>query len=75
MNRRTFLNRTLAFSAAAGLGQWTARAEAKGSKMRLGLVTYLWGKDMDLQTLIHSCEKAGLLETKGKQGYCNNTRI
>lgn len=29
--------------------------------MRLGLVTYQWGKDWDLPTLIANCEKAGLL--------------
>ena len=28
--------------------------------MRFGLVTYLWGKDMDLPTLIDVCEKAGI---------------
>lgn len=29
--------------------------------MKLGLVTYLWGKDMDLPTLISTCEKSGIL--------------
>lgn len=28
--------------------------------MQFGLVTYLWGKDMDLPTLIDTCEKSGL---------------
>lgn len=28
--------------------------------MRLGLVTYLWGKDMDLPTLIKACEASGV---------------
>ena len=28
--------------------------------MQFGLVTYLWGKDMDLPTLIEACEKSGL---------------
>jgi sugar phosphate isomerase/epimerase len=28
--------------------------------MQLGLCTYLWGKDWDLQTLLTNCEKAGL---------------
>ena len=28
--------------------------------MRMGLVTYLWGKDMDIPTLISSCQKSGL---------------
>ena len=30
-------------------------------KMRLGLVTYQWGRDWDLPTLIANCEKTGLL--------------
>jgi len=29
--------------------------------MRLGLVTYLWGKDFDLPTLLDVCEKSGAL--------------
>jgi len=33
----------------------------RGGKMRPGLVTYLWGKDWDLETLITNCEKAGML--------------
>lgn len=29
--------------------------------MNLGLVTYQWGKDWDLPTLLANCEEAGLL--------------
>ena len=32
-----------------------------GSKMKIGLVTYQWGKDWDLPTLIANCEKTGFL--------------
>ncbi|MHC4623004.1 MAG: sugar phosphate isomerase/epimerase family protein [Planctomycetota bacterium] len=32
-----------------------------GSKMRLGLVTYLWAKDWDLSTLIKNCETTKVL--------------
>lgn len=35
--------------------------EKKGCKMRLGLVTYLWGQDWDLPTVIANCEKSGIL--------------
>ncbi len=46
---------------ALGLG-WSAVARAAGaSKMRFGLVTYLWGKDMTLPELISACERSGLL--------------
>lgn len=33
----------------------------KGSKMKLGLVTYLWGKDWDVPTIIRNCEKSKVL--------------
>jgi sugar phosphate isomerase/epimerase len=33
----------------------------RGSKMRVGLVTYLWGKDWDLPTLIRNCERTRVL--------------
>lgn len=40
--------------------------------MRLGLVTYLWGKDMDLPQLIAACEASGIkgveLRTEHKHG-------
>jgi len=61
MTRRQWLNTTMA---AAALGLATPRAFAQGapgSKMRFGLVTYLWGKDWDLPTLIANCEKTGVL--------------
>jgi len=31
------------------------------ARIKFGLVTYLWGKDMDLPTLIEACERSGLL--------------
>ena len=34
--------------------------DAVGNDMSFGLVTYQWGKDMDLPTLIDTCEKSGL---------------
>jgi hypothetical protein len=36
-------------------------AEKPGSKMKIGLVTYLWGQDWDLPTLLTNCEKAKIL--------------
>lgn len=58
-SRRSFLVTTGLASCAV----WTAgRAAwgAPGEKMRLGLVTYLWGRDWDLPTLIANCEKSGM---------------
>jgi sugar phosphate isomerase/epimerase len=38
-----------------------AAAPQKGGKMHLGLVTYQWGKDWNLPTLIRNCQKSGVL--------------
>jgi sugar phosphate isomerase/epimerase len=60
-DRRDFLRLSLA----GGLGAltmpgWAAKESIRdsASKMRFGLVTYLWGRDLDLPTLITTCEKA-----------------
>lgn len=60
--RREFIKQTAGLAAGAmALGaSAAARAAAPGSKMNFGLVTYLWGKDWDLPTLIANCEKAGV---------------
>lgn len=63
MNRRSFLRMSAlaggALSVASGFTP--LRAAAKGAKMRFGLVTYQWGRDWDLPTLIANCGKAGVL--------------
>ena len=66
--RRSFLKQSLNVGGAmfaAELGALEALAVAlpsgyrqSGSLMRFGLVTYLWGKNWDLPTLIRNCEKA-----------------
>jgi sugar phosphate isomerase/epimerase len=65
-SRRDFLKESVGFGAAAlaagPLGELLAlAAAAPGSKMKLGLVTYLWGQDWDLPTVIANCEKTGVL--------------
>lgn len=61
-NRRNF-NKSMAL---AGLGALVAPhsllniESLKKSDMKLGLVTYLWGKDWGLETLIANCEKTKL---------------
>jgi sugar phosphate isomerase/epimerase len=61
--RREFLRTSTAAAAALSAGPLAADsvlgADKPGSKMRIGLVTYLWGQDWDLPTLIANCEKAG----------------
>ena len=45
-------------------------APKPGSAMRFGLVTYQWGRDWDLPTLIENCEKTRVLgvELRTTQG-------
>lgn len=67
-DRRQFLQTSVGIAAAgllpASLHQGSCRAEPAQrppSKMRFGLVTYQWGADWDLPTLLANCEKAGAL--------------
>ncbi|MDB5343912.1 MAG: xylose isomerase [Schlesneria sp.] len=64
-SRREFLGATaVGASLFATLGQprvGVAQDEKKGADIRFGLVTYQWGKDWDLPTLIANCAKAGCL--------------
>lgn len=62
--RREFLKSSMVLGAglttAGPLGR-LARGMEAGPGLRLGLVTYLWGQDWNLPTLIGNCEKAGVL--------------
>ncbi len=74
IRRRTFLRSSLAagLAASAVSPQLLSAATTVESKMKFGLVTYLWGQNMDLPTLISSCEKSGLggveVRTEHKHG-------
>ena len=63
--RRKFITTSIAATAALSLLPRYAEALDTGKtpaqKMQLGLVTYLWGKDMDLPTLLDVCEKSGVM--------------
>ena len=62
--RREFIRHTAALGASALLAGTLPEALAAGkpgSKMRFGLVTYLWAKDWDLPTLIANMEKSRVL--------------
>ncbi len=65
MSRRDFLGvAAVGMGVAAGTLGRTRLAlaqEKKGADIRFGLVTYQWGKDWDLPTLIANCSKAGVL--------------
>ncbi|MBN1480559.1 sugar phosphate isomerase/epimerase [candidate division KSB1 bacterium] len=64
--RRDFLKTSLATSisfTALGFSTCSAQKETikSGAGMQFGLVTYLWGKDWDLPTLITNCETTDVL--------------
>lgn len=62
LGRRDFLLQSSAIAAAAALPTvWTGRALADSPPgLAFGLVTYQWGNDWDLPTLIENCTKAGV---------------
>ena len=39
----------------------SAEKKLPNTKMKLGLCTYLWGKDWDIPTLIKNCKSSGIL--------------
>jgi hypothetical protein len=62
IHRREWLaNATLGLSALAlTANSVLGSSDDKVSKPKFGLVTYLWGKDMDLPTVIKACQHAGM---------------
>ena len=61
-DRRTFLKETTLLAGATIFSGMAFAHEptAKKSAIKLGMVTYLWGKDWDLPTLIKNCADTGL---------------
>ena len=64
-SRRSFLQSGLA-AAGASLAvsnrrQCQAAPSVNRTKLRFGLVTYMWGADWDLPTLLENCEKTNVL--------------
>jgi len=76
MNRRKFLTKTSLASTALVLPGLIRRGEySAAAKMKLGLVTYLWGKDMDIPTLIKSCEASGLGGVELRVDHAHGVRL
>ncbi len=61
-NRREFIRNLSVISALAAFpaGVMGSQGNFKGSKMKLGLVTYLWAKDWDIPTIITNCTEANI---------------
>lgn len=60
-NRRHFINTVLGTSIAGFAAAQESKLSYKGENIQYGLVTYMWGADWDLPTLIANCEKADVL--------------
>lgn len=74
-NRRQFLQAATLAALSSGVPLGNAQksfAASSGSDLKLGLVTYQWGKDWDIPTLIKNCTEAGFrgveLRTEHKHG-------
>jgi len=66
LTRRSFLKQTAAVGLAASLADklsapLACAAERSPADIKFGLVTYQWGRDLDLPTLLKNLEAAGLL--------------
>ena len=59
-SRRHFLHTILGTSAAAAFAA-DAKLSYKGENIQFGLVTYMWGADWDLPTLLKNCDAAQVL--------------
>ena len=59
-SRRHFIHTVLGASAASAFAA-DAKLTYKGENIQFGLVTYQWGKDWDLPTLIKNCETTKVL--------------
>lgn len=60
-SRRHFIHTVLGTSAASIAFSADSKLSYKGENIQFGLVTYQWGKDWDLPTLIKNCEAAKVL--------------
>jgi len=61
LSRRLFVKKSLTLGIGlSAINCFSGFSNPVYTRMRLGLVTYQWGKDWDLPTLIANCEKAGL---------------
>jgi len=77
-SRREFLKQSGLLGSAVALNTtllgYPLRAGAE-TKMKLGLVTYLWGKDWDLPTLIANCEKSNLAGVELRTEHAHGVEI
>lgn len=59
-DRRHFISTLLGASVAGFAAAQSSGLSANGENMQFGLVTYMWGADWDVPTLIENCSEAGV---------------
>jgi hypothetical protein len=67
--RRDFIKGVSLTALALALSGKQSAFGAKKPKIKIGLVTYQWGKDWDLPTLITNCEKSKVLGVELRTGH------
>jgi sugar phosphate isomerase/epimerase len=76
LSRRQFIQKSLGAGVAlAFLNDLPGLMEKSPAGMHLGLVTYQWGRDWDLPTLIANCEKSGLLGLELRVDHAHKVEI
>jgi len=76
ISRRQFIQTSLGAGAALALLRDIPELPSMAaSGMKLGFVTYLWGQDWDLPTLISNCEKSGLLGIELRVDHAHKVEI
>lgn len=72
VTRRSFIQKSMLATAGVTLGSaFPVHAMTKKADMRLGLVTYLWGQDWELPTLIANCETTGYHGVELRVGHAH----
>ncbi len=76
LSRRQFIHTSLGAGAAlAFFKDFPELVKTVPSTMKFGLVTYQWGRDWDLPTLITNCEKAGYMGVELRTEHAHKVEI
>lgn len=76
ISRKTFIKYLSIITGTAVLpGYSFPKNIISANKMKLGLVTYLWGKDWDIPTIINNCTEAGILGVELRVEHAHGVHI
>jgi len=76
LSRRQFIQTTLGAGVALTfLKDFPEQVNSIPAAMKFGLVTYQWGRDWDLPTLISNCEKAGYMGVELRTEHAHKVEI